>query len=339
MNVGSAAGENGARCSHESGGCCRFSRLVAPVLGVGGAVGLVRWMQVRGRYREMERRLAKLDRLDRKGDARTRSAMPWLGRRWPLRDKVTLVVSCLAAVAVLVVIGVANSGWADPAVDSYPALPSDAAATRILPPVTHAPTGAHAFMMTTADGRPVTYDPCRPIHYVVNPTGMPPGGLELVRSASREISAASGLAFVEDGVTLEALVGIRSPRQPQRYGDRWAPVLIGWVDPARFPLVSGDIAGVSGSSVVAPEGAGSERYVSGQVALSRDWFTAVIARPGGEANARVVIMHEFGHLVGLAHVRDPGELMAESNSGVADLGPGDRQGLAAVGAGRCRTDT
>lgn len=302
-------------------------------------MGLMRWMQARRRYREMERRLAKLDRLDRRGDAPTRIATPWLGRRWPLRDKVILVVSCLATVAVLVFIGVANSGWADPAVDTYPALPSDATANRILPPVTDAPTGAHAFLMTTADGRPVTYDPCRPLHYVVNPTGMPPGGLELVRSAIREISAASGLAFVEDGVTLEPLVEVRSPRQPQRYGDRWAPVLIGWVDAARFPLVSGDIAGVGGSSMAAPEGPGSERYVSGQVALSRDFFTAAVARPGGDANTRAVVMHELGHLVGLAHVRDPGELMTESNSGITAFGPGDRQGLAAVGAGRCHTDT
>jgi matrixin len=302
-------------------------------------VGLVRRMQARRRYREMERRLAKLDRLDRKGDAPTRVATPRLGRRWPGRDKVIVVVSCLVTVAVLAFIRVANPGWGAPAVNSYPALPSDAAAVRILPPVTNAPTGAHAFMMTTADGRPVTYDPCRPIHYLVNPTGMPRGGLELLRSAIREISAASGLAFVDDGVTLEPLVETRAPRQPQRYSDRWAPVLIGWVDTARFPLVSGDIAGVGGSSVVAPEGPGSERYVSGQIALSRDWFITTVARAGGDANARAVIMHELGHLVGLAHVHDPSELMAPSNSGLTTLGPGDRQGLATVGAGPCRTDT
>ena len=177
-------------------------------------MGLVRRMQARRRYREMQRRLAKLDRLDRKGDDPTPVVTPRLGRRWPGRDKVILVVSCLVTVAVLAFIRVANPGWGAPAEDSYPALPSDAAAARILPPVTDAPTGAHAFMMTTADGRPVTYDPCRPIHYIVNPTGMPRGGLELLRSAIREISAASGLAFVEDGVTLEPLVELRTPRRP-----------------------------------------------------------------------------------------------------------------------------
>lgn len=296
-------------------------------------------MQARRRYRQMQRRLAKLDRLERKSDAPTRIATPRLGHLRPLTNKVIVVVSCLATVAVLVFLRVSSSGWADPASDSYPPPPSDASATRILPRVTDAPIGTHAFLMTTADGSPVTYDPCRPIHYVVNPTGMPHGGMELVRSAIREISAASGLAFVEEGVTLEPLVAPRAPRQPQRYGDRWAPVLIGWVDAARFPFASEDTAGVGGSTAFAPHGRESERYVSGQIALNRDWFHTAVTRPDGNANARAVLMHELGHLVGLAHVHDPGELMAESNLERTDLGPGDRQGLAAVGAGRCHTDT
>lgn len=254
-------------------------------------------------------------------------------------------VGCFVAiVAVLAFVRVVNPGLlgdAGPgrAVAGYPPLPQDAAADRILPPVTGAPTGKHAFIKITGDGRPVAFDPCRPIHYVVNPTGMPDRGLELVRKAVEEISSASGLAFEEDGVTLESLVEVREPRQPERYGDRWAPVLIGWADATSFPLVSGDIAGIASNSGVAPDGPGSERFVTGQVALDRDWFAEAMARPGGGGVARAVVMHELGHLVGLDHVSDPGELMAESASGATELGPGDRQGLAAVGAGRCWTDT
>lgn len=291
---------------------------------------LVRRLQAGRRRREMERRLGELDRLDRRGgDVPARVAMPRQGRRRPRRGEVVLVVCLLVGIAVLISVRGSN-----PPVDPRRV----AAPGRLLPPVTGAPTGKHAFIETTADGRPVTYDPCRAIHHVVNPMGMPDGGLDLVRKAVREISAASGLAFTEDGVTPENLAKDRKPRQLERYGDRWAPVLIGWVDEASFPLVSGDVAGIAGSSVVAPDGPGSERYVTGQVALDRDWFAAAVARPGGDAAARALVMHELGHLVGLDHVSDRRELMAESASEVTELGLGDRQGLAAVGAGPCWTD-
>jgi len=290
----------------------------------------------------MQRRLAELDRLDRRGEAPARGGRHRLGRWRPRRGEVVFVVSFVAIVAVLVFVRVS---YPSVAIDSdrgqaarYPPLPVDAAADRILPPVTAPSRGEHAFGRITADGRPVTYDPCRPIHYVVNTTGLPDRGLELVRQAIGQISAATGLAFKDDGLSGESFVEDRQPLQ-ERYGNQWAPVLIGWVDEVNFPLVSGDVAGIAGSIVVTPDGPGSERYVTGQVALDRDWFDEAVASPGGYAQARAVLIHELGHLVGLDHVTDPGELMAASNSGVTELGPGDRQGLAAVGAGLCWTDT
>ena len=43
-------------------------------------------------------------------------------------------------------------------------------------------------------------------------------------------------------------------------------------------------------------------------------------------------LHELGHLVGLAHVSSPGEVMTDRGNGTARrLGPGDRIGLHAVG--------
>jgi len=47
-------------------------------------------------------------------------------------------------------------------------------------------------------------------------------------------------------------------------------------------------------------------------------------------------MHELGHVVGLAHVHDPAQIMFNDNIGQTDLGDGDRRGLAALGAGPCR---
>jgi len=50
---------------------------------------------------------------------------------------------------------------------------------------------------------------------------------------------------------------------------------------------------------------------------------------------RAVIQHELAHLVGLAHIDRPAELMFPETSQQRDFGPGDLTGLATMGAGTC----
>ena len=54
------------------------------------------------------------------------------------------------------------------------------------------------------------------------------------------------------------------------------------------------------------------------------------------ANMQAIVDHEFGHVVGLDHVSDPGELMYQSNVGMTDYGPGDLEGMARLGSIPCR---
>ena len=188
-------------------------------------------------------------------------------------------------------------------------------------------------------GGPVAWDPCRTVRYVVNPAGAPPGGAGLVAEAVARTSAATGLQLVDEGTTDERFSPDRRAYQPTRYGERWAPVLITWADGATVPELAGNVLGVGGAtSASAPDG--QLVYVSGVLALDAADVSATMAQADGTGRARAIVQHELGHLVGLAHVGDPRELMftEESPLQTDDWGSGDRQGLALLGQGRCFPD-
>jgi hypothetical protein len=102
-----------------------------------------------------------------------------------------------------------------------------------------------------------------------------------------------------------------------------------------MPDLAGRTAGVAGSSGERHDFSGKLRYVTGMVALDAPQLKEVLVGSESPARVRVVILHELGHLVGLDHVNDPGELMYSDNVGVLEFGPGDRQGLAILGRGDC----
>lgn len=183
--------------------------------------------------------------------------------------------------------------------------------------------------------RPVTYDPCRSIHYVVRPDHAPAGGLALIQSAVAQISQATGLRFVYDGSTTEVPANDRPDYQPDRYGQRWAPVLVAWETPQEQPSFASSTVGLGGSDYWQ---VGDERtYVTGTVQLSSQAISAILARPATRPLAEAIILHEFGHLVGLDHVTDPRQIMfPESQLVTTTLGAGDRTGLAQLGSGPCQ---
>lgn len=188
---------------------------------------------------------------------------------------------------------------------------------------------------------PVRWNPCRPVRYVVRPDGAPPGGAALIADSFRQLSVATGLAFVPDGTIDESPVTGRQPFQPHRYGDRWAPVLVAWVSPAELAGRRDGPWGRAAPVPVAVRGRPSV-YVTGVVELDAAQFGARLASGRGEPAARVGMLHLLGHLAGLDHVPDPEQLMAApaaaGSTRPADrtgYAPGDLVGLATLGRGLC----
>ncbi|MEP6973320.1 MAG: hypothetical protein ABI869_04145 [Actinomycetota bacterium] len=204
-----------------------------------------------------------------------------------------------------------------------------------LTPVVHAWEAGrrnHEFsFMATLSGHPIRWNPCESIHYVVNPGAAPFGSLEDVQKAVLRLSSATGIAFTYDGLTDEVPGRYRDVYQPDRYGERWAPVLIGWVDPrtSSFDFDPGgrEAAGVAGP--LFPDPGPSTIYVSGVVAINVDDPNS----PGfGSVGAQgPVVLHELAHVLGLGHTKVQGELMEPSGGGMTTFGPGDLEGLRELG--------
>lgn len=191
-------------------------------------------------------------------------------------------------------------------------------------------THEYGFLAADARGEPIRWNPCEPIHYVVNLGLAPEGSMQDVQEAVRRVSVATGIEFDYDGLSDEVPERRRFVYQPDRYGDRWAPVLIAWVDPddtdISFKRDGHTAAGVA-APLVPPDG--GDVLVSGWIAIN-------LADPNPPGFNFVgaqgpVVLHELGHVMGLDHVESTGELMEPSGGGVTDFGAGDLEGLERLG--------
>ena len=77
------------------------------------------------------------------------------------------------------------------------------------------------------------------------------------------------------------------------------------------------------------------QFVTGMVVLDTDAYDRM-ARTGDRASEVLILAHELGHVLGLDHVDDVGELMNAEYVGQSGFGPGDRDGLAQLRELPCR---
>jgi hypothetical protein len=181
------------------------------------------------------------------------------------------------------------------------------------------------------DGTPVRWDPCTPIELAVNDEGAPEGWRADLDRAITTIAEASGLDIRMSDSTDERPEVRRAAYQPNRYGERWAPVLVAWAIPEEgaLPLRTSD----RGLAIPVAVGvAGDRTYVTGQVVLNTERTDLRVGWEDRATSWGATILHELGHLLGLAHVDDPAQVMSRfPGEGAIELGDGDRTGLAAVG--------
>ena len=205
--------------------------------------------------------------------------------------------------------------------------------------------GDYSFTFVSADGcRPARMNPCQPVHYAVNPELAPPDGMADVAEAFARLGMATGITFVDDGATDEPFSEGRQAYQPDRDGERWAPILVAW---ARLGPGRGDIQVVGRGRPFVRDGV----VVSGILTLNVDAVTDAEKGtplrggfgPAGGFNGigpegvtwGRVILHELAHIANLGHVGSRSELMypetAEQTARTAQFGRGDLAGLQLLG--------
>ncbi len=179
--------------------------------------------------------------------------------------------------------------------------------------------GSYAFVVTTPDGDPVGWDHCKPIHYVVNPAGAPEAWEEVIRGGVAAAADASGFDFQYDGTSIERTFDQRVPDSSKP-----PPVLIAWAGSDEVPDLKGTTAGIGGSTPGRVRG--RVQFVTGLVVLDTNAYDRMESR-GDQRSQQLILAHELGHVLGLDHVDDLGELMNAEYVGQDGFGPGDREGL------------
>ncbi|HEX3298926.1 MAG TPA: matrixin family metalloprotease [Actinomycetota bacterium] len=201
------------------------------------------------------------------------------------------------------------------------------------------PDGPYAFLAATyvhGQREPVRWNPCQPIGYELNVEHGPPGTQEAIRGALDLASTASGIDFQFDGSTIQGIAGMRHGRYfTDALHSVYKPVLIAVVSHAAFQRFHVPQRVLAFTHPEQGTSSHEDEWVSGYIAVDG----GVRYANTGRWSMELVIAHEVGHLLGLAHVDDPNQLMFSTQvaNGVIPAptdgyGPGDLAGLALLGA-------
>jgi hypothetical protein len=211
-----------------------------------------------------------------------------------------------------------------------------------------------AFFESRSATRPKAYwNPCQTIRFAIDPSHARDAGMRPAweiarwRSAVAEAASAMGVRMTYVGRVHTRAAKGRPARVPGvdiviTYGSARHSGAAGY-----GAALAGSTAGVAGVQW-APARRGNHRITSGYVVIdakeavahTSTWTAPFDGRPVGQRASdplRALYLHEFGHALGLEHVKDKGQIMYPTVSANRPdmLGSGDRAGLRALGSQRC----
>ena len=259
-------------------------------------------------------------------------------RRRADRTLVAVIAIFLGGAVVAASIAIASPA-PGPLTSPSSGVPSGAGQPGLSGVVPMGPDGPYAFLAATyVDGQrePVRWNPCQPIGYELNVEHGAPGTRDAIAGALELASQASGITFQFDGTTPQ---GIAAMRHGRYFTDAlhavYKPVLITVVSHAGFQRFHVPQRVLAFTHPEQGSSSHDDQWVSGYIAVDG----GVRYANTGRWSMELVIAHEVGHLLGLAHVSDPNQLMFSTQvakgvipAPIDGYGPGDLAGLALLGA-------
>ena len=182
------------------------------------------------------------------------------------------------------------------------------------------PTPAFKFSQVI-NGTVIRWNPCAPIHYVVNMGGYSDDFRPVIAEAVERLEAATGLLLIPVGDT--AFMPTSTSQSPPASVGGELVIALG--DANQSDLVPGSIVGRAGIFFFTSIVRASVVIDVGDIGSNPPWASLGVGP---------VLMHELAHAVGLDHVADSTQLMnaVASSGGPTTYGAGDLTGLWQVGA-------
>ena len=153
-----------------------------------------------------------------------------------------------------------------------------------------AATSTYAFVLDGPDNRPVGWDPCEPIHYVVNPEGAPDNWEDVVDNSVAEVEDASGFDFTYDGETDDRTFGQRPIED-----DGTHAVLIAWATRRRGAQAAGQGRRHRRLDAGPP---GRQGPLRGRHRRPRRGGGRAMMFGGRSRAQELILAHELGHVLG-----------------------------------------
>ena len=162
-------------------------------------------------------------------------------------------------------------------------------------------------------GETASWSSCKPIRYLIS--------TETTDIEENSIKEALGIIGELKGLKFE-FAGRRDVVASQDWGRKlenndYRPVLISFTVPSKTDMLGGSNAG---ATVVNRSGENLNLFVSGSVAINRIAYARLDEGFGAGMSQGNLLLHEFGHLVGLGHVDIDGALMNPTISTRTDKG-------------------